>query len=115
MGARRLKAGMETAPLGAEGIGAGGHSLSLYALDSRFRGNDKRGCRDSSLLRVWGYPPTQFPPKSGGQGVESNGLSRTPRKHDTYAMVLSVPRWASQILCETDGVVPSQLRIAVAK
>jgi hypothetical protein len=35
LGARGLKASVEMAPSGAGGIGAGGHSLSLYALDSR--------------------------------------------------------------------------------
>jgi hypothetical protein len=43
VGARGLRASMETVPMGAEGISAGGHGLSLYALDSHSRGNDKRG------------------------------------------------------------------------
>jgi hypothetical protein len=30
--------------MGAEGIGVVGHSLPLHALDSRFRGNDRRVC-----------------------------------------------------------------------
>ena len=31
-----------------------------FSLDSRFRGNDGRECRDSSLPRVWGCPPVSL-------------------------------------------------------
>ena len=52
--------------------GAGGNCLPSYVLDSRFRGNDNRECRDRSLPRVWGCPPIpEFSPKTGGQGVDN--------------------------------------------
>jgi hypothetical protein len=60
-----------------------------------------------------GYPPTQLPPKNGGQGVEINRLRRMPRKQDKYATVLSVPLWISKILSERDRVVLSQLCVAM--
>ena len=84
-------------------------------------GMTREGCRDSSLLRVWGYPPTQFSPQEWGRreaericrepegvprffsllipqewgtkGVENNRICRTPQKQDTRAIVLSVPPW----------------------
>jgi len=45
--------------------------MKILYLDSRFRGNDTRERRDSSLPGVWGCHPTPFfSPKIGGQGVE---------------------------------------------
>ena len=58
-------------PFGKVGLrglkSAGGFrsALSALQLDSRFRGNDKRECRDASLPAVWGCSPVPYsPPKT---------------------------------------------------
>jgi hypothetical protein len=51
-------------------------------MGSRFRGNCKRGCRDSSLPRVLGVSPNYtISPKSGGPGVESEHGNRVGGLH----------------------------------
>ena len=50
-----------------ETAAAGFASLPALRLDSRLRGNDTRGCSNSSLPGVWGCPPILllYPPRVG--------------------------------------------------
>ena len=66
---------------GGQGVDRGSEkSLSterVLCMDSRLRGNDKRGYRDSSLPRVPGDRPTPFPPpRAGSRGIEGFGVIR---------------------------------------